>query len=93
MNKGFISALYVLNIISQAIFTLLTPVGILFFAAWLLVSKLSLPSWIYAVFIPIGVIFGMVVMVRFVLSASENLERLEKERNQKKNTKKGDYEK
>ena len=80
MNKGFIDALYVLNIVAQAIFTLLTPPSLLFFIAWLLVSKLSLPEWIYAVAIILGIFIGLFSMVKFVLSATHNLERLEKAR-------------
>ena len=79
MNKRFVSALYVLNIISQAIFTLLTPTAILFAIGWLFVSQLSAPGWIYAILIPIGVIFGFYHMIKFVISASESLERLEKQ--------------
>ena len=84
MNKTF-GALYVINIVSQAIFTLLVPTAVFFFAAWLLISKLSAPSWIYAVFIPLGVIIGFYGMVKFSISASENLERLERQKRKRIN--------
>lgn len=80
MNKGFVSALYVINIAVQAIFTLLTPPAALFFIAWLFVSHLSAPKWIYAVAIILGVFIGLYTMVRFVLSAMRSLEALEMQR-------------
>ena len=84
MNKNFISAMYVFNIVAQSIFTLAMPTLLMAAVSWLLVSKLSVPSWIYAVLIPIGVISGFVSMIKFAIRASENLERLEKQRENKK---------
>ena len=81
MQKKFIGALYVLNIISQAIFTLLTPTAIMFFIALLFVKKVGVPEWIYAILIPVGFIAGFISMIRFAISASEGLNRLEKQQN------------
>ena len=78
MYKKFVGAMYVLNIIMQSIFTLLTPAALGFFIAWLSVSKLSAPEWLYAVLIPLGIISGFISMVKFAISASEGLERMEK---------------
>ena len=86
MHKKLFSVLYAVNIISQALFTLLTPTALFFFISWFLVSKFSAPQWLYAVFIPIGVIIGLVCMVRFAISASEALERLEKQQKNNKKT-------
>lgn len=79
MNKNFISAMYVMNIVFQCILTLLMPAAFMLFVAWLLVTKLGAPSWIYALLIVAGVIIGLVSMVKFAISASEGLERLEKQ--------------
>lgn len=79
-----VSALYVLNIVAQSIVTLLIPVALMFLFAWLLVDKFSLPTWIYAIFITVGVISGFISMIRFAIRASEGLERLEKERYSRK---------
>ena len=87
MHKRLFSVLYAINIISQAIFTLLIPAALGFGAAWLLVSRFGAPEWLYAVLIPLGVIAGLVSMVRFAISASEALERLERQR--KNNNKTG----
>ncbi len=80
MNKSFVSALYVLNIVWQCILTLIIPPGLLAFTAWLIVFKLGAPSWVYVPFIIIGVLIGFVSMIRFAISASEGLERLEASR-------------
>ena len=79
MNNRLFGFLYAVNIIGQAIFTLLTPAALMFGLSWLLVSRAGAPSWLYAIFISIGVIAGLVSMVKFVISATSNLERLEKE--------------
>ncbi len=76
MYKRFVNALYTLNIIFQALITLITPVVILFFISWILVTKLSLPTWIYAISVSIGFLSGFVSMIKFILTAFANLERL-----------------
>lgn len=79
MNNKLFGFLYAVNIIGQAIFTLLTPAALMFGISWLLVSRAGAPSWIYAVFISVGIIAGLVSMVKFVINATSNLERLEKQ--------------
>ena len=86
MYKKFISALYVINIVSQAIFTLLTPIALGFGISWLLVRYASVPSWIYAVLITLGALIGFYSMIKFVLSAMASLDRLEKSRSTSKKT-------
>ena len=71
--------MYAINIIAQSIFSLVTPAALMFCIAWLFVKKASAPEWLYAVLIPLGIIAGLVSMVRFVLSATSALERLENE--------------
>ena len=85
--KRFVSAMYVINIVAQAIFTLITPAALLFFISWLCVSRLGAPEWIYAVAIPLGVISGFISMVKFILAACANLDRLEKQNNKKSGNK------
>ena len=71
--------MYVLNIIAQAIFSLLTPAVLMFCISWLLINKAGAPEWIYAVTISLGIIAGLISMVKFVLAATSALERLEKQ--------------
>ena len=83
MYKRFVGAMYVINIIAQAIVTLLIPAAILFAAAWLFVERCGAPEWLYAVMITLGILSGFVSMIRFVIRASEGLERMENQRNSK----------
>ena len=85
MNNKLFGLLYAINIISQAIFTLLVPTALTFGLAWLLVSRAGAPRWLFAILIPIGVIAGLISMVRFVITATANLERLEKQKRKRKN--------
>ncbi len=80
----FVSAMYVLNIVFQALLTLLMPACALALIGWLLVFKLSLPEWIFAILLPIGAILGFISMIRFVLSAMDALTRLEEQNKKSK---------
>ena len=71
--------MYGVNIIGQAVFCLITPASLAFCVAWLFIKKAGTPEWLYAIFIPAGIIAGLVSMVRFVILATGNLERLEKQ--------------
>ena len=82
--KKLVNTLYILNILSQALITLAFPIGLGFGLSWLLVTKLSAPGWLYAVFITLGALSGFYSMIKFVLSAMASYDRLEKERNSSK---------
>ena len=84
MYKKLVSALYIFNIVSQAVFTLSIPIGLGFGLSWLLVTYLYAPRWIYAVLITLGALSGFYSMIKFVLSAMAAYERLEKEQNSSK---------
>ena len=84
MYRNLVGALYVINIVFQAIFTLITPPAIIFFINYICVSKLSFPKWTYAISLSVGFILGLISMIKFAIAASEGLERLEKQRKNKK---------
>ena len=86
MQSKLFGVMYSINIVAQAIFNLLTPAALMFCVAWLFVNKVSAPEWLYAVLIPIGIIAGLVSMVKFVLSAKCALERIEKQTKNNKKT-------
>ena len=88
MYKKLVSALYLVNIVSQAIITLLIPIGFGALVSYLLTKFTSVGPWIWAVLITLGAISGSISMIKFVLSAMAGLERLEKEHNTNKNTEK-----
>ena len=78
MYKKLYNALYIMNIVLQGFWCLLFPVGIGFGLCWLLVEHAGLPGWTYAVGITLGVFVGLISMCRFLISATEAMERLEK---------------
>ena len=80
MYRKLVSAMYVLNILFQSLFNLATPILLMLGLSWLLVAKCSAPAWIYAILGVFGVLVGFVSMIKFILIASESLQRLEKER-------------
>lgn len=80
MLRGLIGATYVLNIVFQGLFSLLMPIAFFFGISYLSVTYLGAPSWLYAILMPVGAIFGMISMIRFILIACKNLERLEASR-------------
>ncbi len=85
--NSFMNVLSALNIIMQSFWNLLTPIGLSLLAAWLLVEKAGVGGWIYAVLAPLGVLIGFYSMIRFILHAMANLERLEKEQKSRKRKK------
>ena len=82
MKEGY-SAIYVINIVFQAIFTLLWNIGLALAIGYASVEWLSAPDWIYVPLIIIGVIFGFVSMVRFIIGAMNALDRIESDRKKK----------
>ena len=77
--RRFISPIYTINMIIQAIVTLLSPIGCMFLIAWLFDKYTEVGPWIYVVLILLGVFSGLYSMVVFILSASRALEALEKQ--------------
>ncbi len=81
--KRIYNATYLINVIFQAFWSLLLPIGLALGAGWLLTDKLSAPSWIYAVLIIIGVTIGLFSMIKFLVYALDAFERIEKAQNSK----------
>ena len=82
--KRTYSAVYIINIVFQSIFTLLMYIGGSLLVSWLLVEKLSAPSLVYPIIILLGVMSGLVSMIRFILSAMRALDSLEKVKMEKR---------
>lgn len=81
--KRFMNAMYAFNIILQAFWSLLFPIGAGVFFGWLLTEKCGMGSYIFVILILLGALTGIVSMIRFLLSALAGLERLEKEQREK----------
>ena len=82
--KRTYSAVYIINIVFQSIFTLLMYIGGSLLISWLLVEKCSAPSWLYPIMIIFGVMSGLVSMIKFILSAMRALDSLEKAQKEKR---------
>ena len=80
MYGKFVSAMYLLNIIFQSFFNLAAPIGLSILASWLLVEKAGIGGWVYAPLVLAGVTIGFVSMIRFILSATRALDRLEEQK-------------
>lgn len=88
MYKRLVSVMYALNILFQALFTLVMPAALGFGIAWALVSYLGAPEWVYAPLLVVGVLWGFYNMIKFTLSAMAGLERLESSRTEGKKAEK-----
>ena len=77
--RNFMNAMYAMNIILQAFWSLLFPIGGGVLLGWLLVEKCGMASYLFVILILLGVFVGMISMIRFLISALAGLERLEKE--------------
>ena len=88
MYKRLVSVMYALNILFQALFTLVMPAALGFGIAWALVSYLGAPEWVYAPLLVVGVLWGFYNMIKFTLSAMAGLERLESSRSEGKKAEK-----
>ena len=75
--------MYALNIIMQAFWSLLFPIGGGVFLGWLLTEKLGFGNYVFVILILLGVFTGLISMVRFLISALAGLERLENEQKNK----------
>lgn len=83
MYRKLVNSLYILNIVFQAFFTLVFPIGIAIAVSWYLVEKKSFESWIYVVLIMPSVFIGLYSMIKFILSACRTLDNLEKEQKER----------
>lgn len=92
MYRRFINAMYVLNILFQAIFDLLVPIGLGVLGAFLLTKYTEIGGWIWAVLPVLGTFTGLYSMIKFILSAMAGLQRLENEQKQNAQTRKKDGE-
>ena len=88
MYKRFISAFQMLNILFQALYCLVLPMGIGALISFLLTKFLCAPKWIWAILLTLGVFSGLYSMVKYLLSATRALENLDRGRDERKNEEK-----
>ena len=79
MHKKIFNAIELLNTFFQAFYMLALPIGIGALASFLLTKYLSVPSWIWAVLLTIGVLTGLVSMVKFILTTLSGMDKRERQ--------------
>ena len=80
----FVNAVYIVNVVIQGFFSLVFPMGLGLLAAWLLVDKAGAPVFLYPVLIVLGTLIGLYSMVRFILDTMTAVERLDRQREEKR---------
>lgn len=88
MYKKLYGALYLLNIVLQGFWCLMFPMGVAFGLGWLAVRYISWPTWCYVPLMLIGAIVGLISMCRFLISATNAMDRLERQRKRDSEAKK-----
>lgn len=81
---GAYGAVYIANIVFQSIFTLLMYIGGSLLLSWFLVEKCGAPPWVYAILIIVGVMAGLIAMIKFILTAMNALKNLEQAKKEKR---------
>ncbi len=81
--KNTYSTIYTLNVIFQAVFTLVWDILLAFAIGYALVEWAHLPEWVYVPLVVIGAILGFISMLKFIISAMNSLDRIESERRAK----------
>jgi len=83
MYKKFISAFQMLNILFQALYCLVLPIGIGALFSFLVTKFLNAPKWIWAILLTLGVFSGLYSMIKYILSATRALENLDRGRDRR----------
>ncbi|MCQ2413828.1 MAG: AtpZ/AtpI family protein [Clostridia bacterium] len=84
MKNKHILAVYQINMMIQAVFDLLCPIGLCTLAAWYFVTKrAAVGEWLYAVLILLGVFIGIWSMISFILKATAQIRALEAQEKEK----------
>lgn len=79
MNRAF-KASYLINMVVQGFWCLLLPIGIALGLGWLMVNKLSWPSWVMVPPLIFAVFMGLFSMCKFLISATTAMDRMEAQR-------------
>ena len=82
MHKKIISALELLNILFQSFYTLALPIGIGALISFLLTKFLSAPSYVWAIFLILGVFVGLYSMIKYILTATAGIDRRDRQTKQ-----------
>lgn len=80
MKNELTEGVKVLNLVIQSFLSLLLDIFVALGLGWLLVERLGAPNWTYVVVILVGVIIGVSSMIKFILTAINNMEKIERDK-------------
>lgn len=79
MPKKLFRAVYALNYIAQAGFSMVFPAGVLIGLGWLLTERCGLGRWVMALAIVFGVLTGIYSMFYYIIKTIRHFDPMEKE--------------
>ena len=85
MYRKFITPVYILNMVTQSLFSLVTPIGLMLALSYLLNIRCGVGGWIYAILVTLGAIVGIYSTISFILKTSAAIEALERQHKESKN--------
>ena len=71
MPKKLIKAVYALNYIFQAAFSMIVPAGLLIFGGWYLHNRCGWGKWALITAIVLGVLFGFYSMIYYIVKTKD----------------------
>ena len=74
MPKKLFKAVYALNFIFQAAFSMIVPAGLLILGGWYLNSRCGWGSWVLVTAIVLGVLFGFYSMIYYIVKMKDNVD-------------------
>ena len=80
MKNELTEGVKVLNIVIQSFLSLIFDILVSLGLSWLLVEKLGAPRWCYVIIILVGVLVGVLSMLKFILTATGNMDKIERDK-------------
>ncbi len=74
MHKKLFRAVYALNFVMQASFSMLCPAGLLILGGWYLNNRCGWGKWVLAVAIILGVLLGFYSMIYFIVKYKDHVD-------------------
>lgn len=74
MPKKLFKAVYALNFIFQAAFSMIVPAGLLILGGWYLNSRCGWGRWVLITAIVLGVVFGFYSMIYYIVKTKDYID-------------------
>lgn len=74
MPKKLFKAVYALNFIFQAAFSMIIPAGLLILGGWYLNSRCGWGRWVLITAIVLGVVFGFYSMIYYIVKTKDYID-------------------